>query len=77
MKYEQVLRHFGSLAKASQALGLKRQTVHVWGVRKRIPAKWQMKLESMSGGALKADAKSRREAIELASYLRVNGNARA
>jgi len=74
MKYEQVLEHFGSLAKTAQALGLQRQTVHVWGVRKRVPAKWQMKLEGLSKGALKADAATRREALEIASFLRVNGN---
>jgi hypothetical protein len=70
MKYTRVIDHFGGLTKTAQALGLQRQTVHVWGVRKRIPSRWQLKLEILSDGALKADAEARKEAIELTSYVR-------
>ena len=70
MKHDRVIKHFGGLSKTAQALGLKRQTVHAWCVRKRIPARWQLRIESLSDGALKADAAARKEAIEIASYVR-------
>jgi hypothetical protein len=76
MTYDQVINHFGSLTKAAQALGLAKQNVHNWGARGRIPFKWQIKLAGMSGGALKADAAAKSVAMDLASYLRVNGKAR-
>lgn len=70
MKYDRVLNHFGGLSKTAQVLGLKRQTVHVWGVRKKIPARWQLKIESITSGNLKADNASRRVGLEIASYMR-------
>lgn len=69
MKYKQLVRHFGGLSKSAQALGLNRQTVHAWGVRDRIPGKWQMKAQALSGGALRADHEAKREALEMASYV--------
>jgi len=77
MTYDQVLRHFGSLTQAAQALDVERQNVHNWGARRRIPSKWQLKIESMSRGVLKADASAKREAQEIVSYIRRNGKARA
>lgn len=71
MNYKNVIGYFGGLSKVAHTLNLSRQTVHAWKVRKRIPAKWQVKLESMTNGELKADIASRREAFEMASY--VNG----
>lgn len=72
MNYSQVERHYGGPSKAAQALGLQRQTVHAWKSRKRIPSRWQIKLEALTG--LKADKEARREAAELASWVKRNGN---
>lgn len=69
MNYKQVVRHFGGLTKTAQALGLKRQNVHNWGQRERVPARWQVKIEHLSCGALRADAQARREALEIAAYV--------
>ena len=71
MNYQKVVSHFGGLSRAALTLGLSRQTVHAWKVRKRIPGRWQVKLEAMTNGKLKADMASRRDAFEIASY--VNG----
>ena len=71
VKYQQVERRLGGCAKIAQVLGIKRkQTVHQWKVRGRIPSKWQLKLESVTG--LKADLAARREAMEMVAY--VNGS---
>ena len=70
MNYKQVVAHFGTPSKVAQALGINRQNVHAWRVRKRIPPKSQLKLEILSGGTLKADPDARKEAIEMASYAR-------
>lgn len=69
MNYKKVVRHYGGLSKVSRALGLKRQTVHAWGVRDRIPPKWQLKIESDTDGKLKADKAARREAMEMAAFF--------
>lgn len=67
---------FGGPSKAAQALGIEsRQTVDSWRAR-RIPSKWQMKAENISGGKLRADREARKEAEEMASYLKPNGRER-
>jgi hypothetical protein len=73
MTHQRMLKHFGGLTKAAQALGLQRQTVHAWCARNRIPARWQLRLEVLSNGALVADHAAREEALEIASYLRGKG----
>ena len=72
MNYNQVERHYGGQSKVAQALGLQRQTVHAWKARKRIPSRWQIKLEVLTG--LKADKKARCEVVDLASWIKRNGN---
>lgn len=69
MKYEQLVGHFGGLTKAAQALGLKRQTVHAWGIRKRIPSRWQMRIAALTGGELSVDRATRKEAQALAEFI--------
>lgn len=69
MNYKQVLAHFGGLSKAAQALGVERQNVHNWGARGRIPSRWQLKAERISCGRLKADAASKRDALDMAQYV--------
>jgi len=65
MNYKQVVAHFGGLTKAAQALGVKRQNVHNWGARRKIPAVWQVRLENMSSGKLRADDGAKRQVAEL------------
>lgn len=73
MNYKQVEKHYGGATKIAQALGLKyKQTAHNWQYRKRIPSRWQIKIEALTG--LKADGAARREAADLASYVQRNGN---
>lgn len=54
MDFNDIKQHFGSVAKAAQALGVHRQAVYAWEV-KGIPEGQQYKLEVLTGGALKAD----------------------
>lgn len=68
MKYEQLLAHFGGLTKAAQALETSKQVVHAWGVRNRIPARWQIRAAVLSNGRLKPDRESREEARAFAPY---------
>jgi len=66
MDYDQLVTHFGGPTKAAEALGLEdRRAVATWKAR-RIPTKWQIKAEAISGGALKADQEARDEAAEIA-----------
>jgi hypothetical protein len=69
MQYADLVAHFGGPSDAADALGIDdRQTVHSWKTR-RIPSKWQMKAQAITGGKLTADAQARSEAEELAGYL--------
>ena len=69
MNYKQMVAHFGGLSKAAKALGLKRQTVHMWAGRGRIPTRWQIKAVAKSEGRLKADRQARAEALEMVTYV--------
>ena len=69
MNYKQMVAHFGGLSKAAQALGLPRQTVHMWKRRGRIPSRWQIKAEARSDGKLRADRSARAEAMEIVAYV--------
>jgi hypothetical protein len=68
MDYAQLVVHFGGLTKAADALGIDRRMVDAWKKR-RIPSKWQMKAETLSGGVLKADQEAQDEAAEIAGYV--------
>ncbi len=67
--YENLVAHFQGLSKAAKALDLDRRTVNSWSKRPRIPSRWQMKAETLSDGALRADDEARAEATEMASYV--------
>lgn len=69
MEYKQLLEHFKGQTRAAEALGTTKQTVHGWGARNRIPAKWQLKAEALSRGKLEADPSARREAMEFTSWI--------
>lgn len=69
MNYKQVVSYFGGLSKAACALGIKRQNVNNWKQRGRIPSRWQMRVESLSEGKLRADAQAHRDVVEMASFL--------
>lgn len=72
MHYDQIKRRLGGPTKIAQVLGLKhKQTVQQWSRRKRIPSKWQIKLERITG--LPADKLAREDAREIAAYLKRNG----
>jgi hypothetical protein len=56
MTFEDLKKHYGSAAKAAEALGLKsRQAVHEWK-RKGIPPLRQLQIEKLTRGKLRADA---------------------
>jgi hypothetical protein len=76
MNYKQVEKHYGGATKIAQALGLKhKQTAHNWQYLKRIPSRWQIKIEALTG--LKADRVARQEAADIACYLQRSGNGQA
>lgn len=69
MNYEQAIKHFGGCVHVARALGIdNKQTVHYWRGR-RIPSKWQMKIESLTRGKLRADEDARKDAAEMAALL--------
>jgi hypothetical protein len=78
VKYRQVQRVLGGAAKIAKSLSqnrkkpVKKQTVHQWKLRNRIPGNWQIELEPLTG--LKADKAARAEAMRMAAYI--NGGTR-
>lgn len=68
MTYQQLLAHFGGLSKVAEALGVDRRRVWNWSER-RIPSKWQAKIESVSDGKLRADKKARADAALFVSFM--------
>jgi hypothetical protein len=73
VKYRQVERVLGGSSKIAKALSknrkkaVKKQTVHQWKFRDRIPGPWQLELEPLTG--LKADKAARAEAMRMAAYI--------
>lgn len=47
--------HYGTILKASAALGIHRITIYNWGVKGRIPKDVQGYIHYMTRGALKPD----------------------
>lgn len=73
MTYNQIDTYYSGCSAAAKALGIKnKQTVHAWKTKVRVPTPWQLEIERLTGGKLKADAAARREARKMASY--VNGS---
>lgn len=62
MRYKELVAHFDGVTEAAKALDLDKQVVHAWGVRGRIPSRWQMKAARLSNGLLKPDRKAIEEA---------------
>jgi len=60
MKYEKVIRHFGSLAAAAKAMEITPGAVCQWR-GKEIPEYRQLQLQRLSKGKLKADDAVRRK----------------
>lgn len=73
MTYEEVVAHFGGLTKAAQALETSKQTVHHWNDHKRIPSKWQLKIQRATRGRLKADKTSLQDARLFIAATKGNG----
>ena len=67
MTYSQLVAHFGGLSKAAEALGIDRRHVFNWSER-RIPSKWQVKAEHVTGGKLGADRQARDDAAAFLEY---------
>jgi transposase len=62
MTFDEIKTHYGSVAKARDALGLKsRQTIYDWQKR-GVPSGWQARIELLTDGKLKADENSLRAA---------------
>lgn len=56
MNKQDVLTHFGGVSKTAKALGINRATVSCWG--ESIPKGRAYQIEVLTGGKLKADARS-------------------
>ena len=57
MTPQQVIDHFDSQVAAAAALGTGQPTISNWVKRGTVPALQQLRLEALTGGALKADKK--------------------
>lgn len=55
MTPNQLIKHYGSAAKAAAALGADRQIVHGWKKRGSIPLDHQCTYEVLTDGKLRAD----------------------
>lgn len=67
MNYTKLIGYYGGLSKAAKELKLSRQTVFSWKQRRRIPERWQVRIEAATDGKLKASEGARREAAEFAA----------
>ena len=54
MDFNDLKRHFGSIAKAADAIGVHRQAIYEWKKRGGIPEGQQYKIQVLTSGALKA-----------------------
>ena len=59
MKYGDLIKLYKSPVNAASALGVSRQVLHNWKIRRAIPAMRQYQIESLSRGKLKADRNDR------------------
>lgn len=55
MTPKQVIRRYGSQAKAATALGYKRATISVWVKNDKVPKHAQKYIASLTGGKLKTE----------------------
>lgn len=54
MKPSDVIKHFGGIRQAAEALGVTRQAIYIWKQRKAIPAQRAYQIQVLTGGALRA-----------------------
>lgn len=54
MKFDQVIKHYGSQVAAADAIGVTQPTLSNWKKRGRIPQLQQLRIEHLSEGKLKA-----------------------
>ena len=54
MNVQDLESRYGSMSQAAKALATSRQNVHRWKVS-GIPVEWQLKIELLTNGALRAD----------------------
>lgn len=57
MKYQEVIDYFTSVKDLCKATNLSHQAVYKWRKVKRVSMEWQLRLEKMTRGKLKADLK--------------------
>lgn len=55
MDINDLKRHFGSIAKAAEVIGVRRQSIYEWGKRGGIPEGQQFKIQVLTDGSLVAD----------------------
>jgi DNA-binding transcriptional regulator YdaS (Cro superfamily) len=56
MKFEQLIKHFGSQVMAADAIGVTQPTLSNWKKRGSIPHLQQLRIEHVTKGKLKAAA---------------------
>ena len=54
MKFDQVIKHYGSQVAAADAIGVTQPTLSNWKKRGRIPQLQQLRIEHITEGKLKA-----------------------
>lgn len=57
MKFDQLIKHFGTQLAAANAIGVSQPTLSNWKTRGKIPALQQIRIEHATKGKLKADPK--------------------
>jgi DNA-binding transcriptional regulator YdaS (Cro superfamily) len=55
MTFDQLIKHFGTQAKAAEIIGCTQPTLSNWKNRGRIPGIQQLRIEHVTKGKLKAD----------------------
>ena len=54
MKFEKLIKHFGTQVAAADAIGVTQPTISNWRARGRIPHLQQLRIEHVTKGKLKA-----------------------
>lgn len=57
MMFSTALAHFGTSSRMAKILGVSKQAVALWKKTGKVPSKSAMRLEELTGGAIKVDPK--------------------
>lgn len=64
MKPKQLIKHFGSHAKAAKAIGVTRVTVYTWEKAGRVPHLWALWIDYLTEGVLEFRERDYKDVFE-------------